>query len=168
MKILLIDDKKEVTDAIKDGLQALATQKGYRGKLEIDAANDFYDALTYIEKTNKENTSYDVVISDLLMPSDGLKINPQWPVGPILNGWSFLCQNILLESANYHQQYIDSVIIVYSAYKNELMQFVKDNKLEKQYAKIKFIEKGRAFNKKGGYRVLLDTVEPYLFDFKKK
>ena len=74
----------------------------------------------------------------------------------------------MMKRVHHSDHYIDSVIIVYSAYKNELMQFVKDNKLEKQYAKIKFIEKGRAFNKKGGYRVLLDTVEPYLFDFKKK
>ena len=169
MKVLLIDDKTDVTQAIEDRLRFLVRQRGYRETLTIDSVHDFYDARTHIEQKNAENSSYDIIISDLLMPKNGLETDSNWPIGPVLNGWSFLCQNILLQSGKYYEQYKENVIIIFSAYKDELNQLVEDRGMGTLYnERITFVEKGRLFDKKGGYNVLIETVESYIFNSKKE
>ena len=49
MNILLIDDETCVTDAIKDSLDGFSPNKTYGKILNVDVANNFYDARKLLE-----------------------------------------------------------------------------------------------------------------------
>lgn len=157
MNVLLIDDERIVTDAIQDRLNEIEFSKCFKGFSKIDVANDFYQAITYLDNQDK---AYDIIISDLLIPGSGLMQNPSQTRGTVLNGWTFLYHYILDSSGTYHEKYKDDCkIVVFSAYKRELTQFLTKNNMQQYLDEVYFVEKGHIYNDNGGYASLIRTVK---------
>ena len=156
MNVLLIDDEKIITDAIQDRLRDIRFTKSFNGFSRIDVANNFYQAITCLDNQEKP---YDIIISDLLMPGTGLDDTIRTR-GTVLNGWTFLYHNILSSSGAYYQKYNDSCkMVVFSAYKRELEQFLTKANMQEYLTKIYFVEKGHIYNANGGYASLIRTIE---------
>lgn len=156
ISVLIIDDQQIVTDAIQDRLNDLSLSLKFRGFQKIDIANDFYRAIDFLKSANKP---YDLIISDLLMAGGGLDSIPNRACGTVLNGWTFLYHFILNPDGIYHGMCKNSRIIVFSAYKRELDQYISDNNLCQLLDDIYFIEKGHIYNSNGGYVALVQTIK---------
>lgn len=156
MNVLLIDDESSITDAIQDRLSEFVPGKRFQCFCETDVANNFYYALDYLEV---QEPAYDLIISDLLMPGHGLDDILNYDQGTVLTGWFFLYHYILRPDGQYHDKYKNTKIIVFSAYRAELEQYMKMNNLQAFKDRIIFIEKGYIYNDAGGFVKLMQTVE---------
>jgi len=154
MNILLIDDESGVTDAIKDNLTMFSPNRSYGRILKIDVANNFYDAR---ELLDSGTTTYNLIISDLLLPRLGADI-PDSYQGRTLTGWFFLYHHILKQEGTYHDKYKDTTIVLFSAYEEIWEQYLKDNGLEYLKNNIISVPKGHTYNDTGSYKALIDKL----------
>ena len=153
MKILLIEDDSVVARGIQDILQY-----EFAG-VSTDYAVDFNDAADFLEEN-----SYDILISDLHMPSRGIKyiVDSSIPV-PTLNGWKFLKYKILQEGAQFSDKCKDTKIILFSAYLEQLSEFLSQNPIDKEFlSKIRKVDKGHIYYEKGGYQMLIEVIRSIL------
>lgn len=127
MNILLIDDESIVTDSIKDSLEGFAPNRKYGRTLNIDVANNFFDARRFL---GSQNCTYDLIVSDLLMPRRGADI-PDSYQGRSLTGWFFLYHHILKSDGQFHDLCKDTAIVLFSAYLWVWDQYINDNPLDK-------------------------------------
>lgn len=154
MNILLIDDESCVTDAIKDNLSAFTPNRSYGRILNVDVANNFYGAR---ELLDNQTTSYNLIISDLLLPRRGANI-PESCQGRTLTGWFFLYHHILKDGGCYHDRYKDITIVLFSAYQGIWEQYMNDHNLESLKKNIISIPKGHTYNNTGSYKILIDKL----------
>lgn len=154
-KILLIDDESVMTDSIQDRLADLR-ENGKIGEYEAHSAHNFYKALAYLD-----NGSYDLLITDLLMPTYGLAPELlEQQRGVMLSGWTFLYHYVLNPDGEYYQNNLNAKCIIYSAYLDRLTKRWKDMSFpEEKYKNRLFrIDKGNIFDDSGGFNRLMETV----------
>lgn len=147
-RILLIDDKRIVLKGIKDTLRRKSGSY-----LEIDTAFNFRQAKRYLSQSE-----YDVICLDLNMPS--IKDEPCFDTlsGTTLNGWLFLENFIFDDESIFQQKCLNTKIIIFSGYINELTQHIKqvsptNKKQGDWFSKVQPIHKGC-----GEYDTIADTI----------
>ena len=160
MNVLMIDDESVMIDAISERLDDLSRQGEIIGSLGEYPANNFFQAREDLEK----RIPFDLIITDLLMPSRGLGNIPDREPGITLNGWIFLYHYILKEDAPYYQDCRETKIIIFSGYREVLQEYLIEKNLihywrEKRFT---FVDKGHIYNDTGGFDALMRTVKQLL------
>lgn len=153
MKILLIEDDSVVARGIQDILRQEFNE------VSIDYAVDFNEAADFLDEN-----SYKILISDLHMPSRGIKYieDSSIPI-PTLNGWKFLKYKILQEGAQYADKCKDTQIILFSAYLEQLSEFLSQNPIDREFSSnIRKVDKGHIYYETGGYQMLIEEIRSIL------
>lgn len=153
MNILLIDDQSSITDGIK--LQ-LELKLGKAQNLTIDTANDFFRACAFLRDSKKK---YDLIITDLQMPSKGAGRIPK-DASTVVIGWHFIDIYILQEDGEFYGCCKETKIIIFSAFQKELHEYIKENNITMD-KRISCIEKGSARDEYGGLRQLIRAIENF-------
>lgn len=153
MKVLLIDDESIITEAIKVRLSELIPEQ------DVDMANSFYYALDLLDA---QTAPYDLIISDLLMPGQGLDDIQDHQQGTVLNGWRFLYHYILKPDAEFYEKNKHTNIVIFSAYQAELEQYLSSHNLLAFRERISLLNKGYIYNQTGGFESLIELVRPLL------
>jgi len=150
----LIDDESVMTDSIQDRLGDLRKNRKI-GEYEAHSAHNFYKALDYLDKN-----SYDLLITDLLMPTYGLPPELLAQRGVMLNGWIFLHQYVLNPKGEYYGKNRRAKCIVFSAYLDRLNKHWEDMGFhwEAYKERLFLIDKGNIFDNSGGFNKLTDTI----------
>lgn len=155
-RILLIDDESVMTDSIQDRLADLH-KNGKIGEYEAHSAHNFYKALDYLDKS-----PYDLLITDLLMPTYGLAPELlEQQRGVMLSGWTFLYHYVLNPDGEYYQNNLNAKCIFYSAYLDRLEKHWKDIgfRREEYKGRLFSVDKGNIFDDSGGFNKLMEVIE---------
>lgn len=155
--ILLIDDEEPILRAISSRINHAFSD------CSITSASNFYRAKAALEGYRNNHTLFDLIISDLHMPREGLCARGDQPNGAVLNGWVFLRDYIVKDDAQYRSLCKDTQIIIFSAFLKELKDY--ENKRDEDrllLANIKKVQKGNIYCGQGGYDKLMEVVEAVL------
>lgn len=159
-RILLIDDESVMTDGIRDGLEDLRSE-GKIGEYMVFTAIDFYKARDYLDKH-----SFDLIVTDLLMPPLGLDEVPRHDRkrGAALNGWVFLNHFILKPNSPYYSAHTHTKMIVFSAYLDRLKKYFSETEfnMELYRERLSFVNKGNIFDESGGLNKLMEEIKEIL------
>lgn len=159
-RILLIDDESVMTDSIQGRLEDLRKTRKI-GEYEAHSAHNFYKALDYLDKN-----SYNLLITDLLMPTYGLPQELLVQRGVVLSGWIFLHQYVLNPKGEYYGNNRSAKCIVFSAYLDRLNKHWENIgfHLEDYKDRLFLIDKGNIFDDSGGFNKLTDVIVELLGD----
>ena len=153
-RILLIDDESVMTDSIQDRLEDLRKNRKI-GEYEAHSAHNFYKALDYLDKN-----PYDLLITDLLMPTYGLPPELLAQRGVVLSGWVFLYHYVLKPEGEYYTKNSRAKCIIFSAYLDRLNKHWENIgfHLEDYKDRLFLVDKGNIFDDSGGFNKLTDVI----------
>ena len=157
MRVLLIDDETRVTDAIKDRFEDVRPSKRRGFNIEIDVANNMYQAHQYLSSSK----TYDLIISDLLLPNRGADL-PSTYQGQALTGWFFIHHHILNTEGRYYEKCKETAIILFSAYGDIWNNYIKDTNQNNYSERVSLVAKGHIYNNAGGYASLIKNINQRL------
>lgn len=151
--ILLIDDESSITDALENRFY-----DRFGRTFTVHVANDFFRAREFLDK---QEAVYDLIISDLLLPTRGAN-TPNCYQGTTLAGWFFLYHHMFTPKGTYYKKNTTTKVILFSAYESVWNQYIRTNNLADLTERVSFIRKDHIYNNTGGYTNLLDRVEELL------
>lgn len=151
--ILLIDDEDTILRAISSRINHAFSD------CSITSASNFYRVKSALEKYHNSHTFFDLIVSDLHMPREGLCARGDQPNGAVLNGWVFLRDYIVKDDAQYHRLCKNTQIIIFSAFLKELKDYEKKRDEDRLLlANIKKVQKGNIYCGQGGYDKLMEVI----------
>lgn len=147
-KVLIIEDDQMIAKSIENRIKSKIP------RCQVTMAADFYVANSELVKN-----SFDLIVSDLQMPSKGLSACDGMK-GTTLNGWRFLRQSIENDSLNCASLLEKKRIVIFSAYIDSLISYGEMCPNDKKYIdQLILVYKSQFYANKGGYDVLVEKIE---------